>query len=64
MPHMNVLDLPVFPLMSRRHIAKGQGRGSLGVLSEDQIWETAMGVWVGWSFRMQRLLQDSSKRTK
>jgi hypothetical protein len=46
MPHMNVLDLLVFLSMSRRHIAKGRERGGLQVLSEDQIWETAMGVWV------------------
>jgi hypothetical protein len=45
MPHMNVLDLSVFPSMSRRHISKGQERGGLRVLSEDDIWETALGVW-------------------
>jgi hypothetical protein len=45
MPHMNVLDLSVFPSMSRRHIAKGRERGGLRVLSEDDIWETALGVW-------------------
>jgi hypothetical protein len=47
MPYMNVLDLLVFPSMSRRHIAKeGRERGGLRVLSQDQIWETRMGVWV------------------
>jgi hypothetical protein len=42
---MNALDLLVFPSMSRRHIAKGRERGGLGVQSEDDIWETALGVW-------------------
>jgi hypothetical protein len=47
MPHMNVLNLLVLPSMSWRHIiAKGRERGGLGVLSEHQLWETAMGVWM------------------
>ena len=40
MPHMNVLDLSVFPSMSRRHIDKSRECGGLHVLAEDQIWET------------------------
>jgi hypothetical protein len=31
--------------MSWRHISKGRERGGLRVLSEDDIWETALGVW-------------------
>ena len=45
MPHMNVLDLSVFPCMSRRHIARSRECGGLHVLDEDQIWETANHVW-------------------
>jgi hypothetical protein len=52
MPHMNVLDLLVFPPMSQRHIAKGWERGGLCVLSEGDIWETDLGF--EWSFQMQR----------
>jgi hypothetical protein len=42
MPHMNVLELSVFPSKSWRHIAKGRERGGLCVLSEDDIWETVI----------------------
>lgn len=45
MPHMNVLDLSVFPCMSRRHIQKSREVGGLKVLSEDNIWDCAKQVW-------------------
>jgi hypothetical protein len=45
MPHMNVLDLSVFPCMSRRHIDKCREVGGLKVLPEDDIWENAELVW-------------------
>ena len=45
MPHMNVLDLSVFPNMSRRHIALSRDHGGLCMLSEDDIWEGAKNVW-------------------
>jgi hypothetical protein len=62
MPHMNVLDLSVFPSMSRRHILKGRDRGGLRVLSEDDIWETALGVWTELP-NAKIALQGSSKHT-
>lgn len=45
MPHMNVLDLAVFPCMSRRHTALARERGGMKVLSEDEIWAAAKEVW-------------------
>ena len=45
MPHMNVLDLSVFPCMSRRHIEKSREFGGIKVLSEDEIWDNANKVW-------------------
>ena len=45
MPHMNVLDLSVFPCMSRRHIKRAREKGGLKVLSEDEIWKVAEEVW-------------------
>ena len=45
MPHMNVLDLSVFPAMSRRHIALARSMGGLRVLNEDEIWAAAEKVW-------------------
>ena len=45
MPHMNVLDLSVFPDMSRRHCALARASGGLCVLKEDEIWEAAEQVW-------------------
>ena len=46
MPHMNVLDLSVFPCMSRRHIqlCRENGGGSQ-VLQNDAIWENAQSTW-------------------
>jgi hypothetical protein len=45
MPHMNVLDLSVFPNMSRRHAQLARKRGGLKVLSENEIWAAAKRVW-------------------
>ena len=45
MPHMNVLDLSVFPAMSKRHTSLARGRGGLSVLKEDDIWFAANEVW-------------------
>jgi hypothetical protein len=45
MPHLNVLDLSVFPAMSRRHTALARARGGLCVLKEDEIWAAANQVW-------------------
>jgi hypothetical protein len=45
MPHMNVLDLSVFPNMSRRHIKESRKCDGLKVLSEAEIWENAKMVW-------------------
>jgi hypothetical protein len=45
MPHMNVLDLSVFPGMSRRHCNLARDRGSFNVWKEDQIWAAANDVW-------------------
>ena len=45
MPHMNVLDLAVFPAMSRRHCALARSVNGVKVLNEDQIWENALSVF-------------------
>jgi hypothetical protein len=45
MLHMNVLDLSVFPGMSRRHCNLARDRGRLNVLKEDEIWAAANDVW-------------------
>ena len=45
MPHMNVLDLSVFPCMSRRHIELCRQNGGPQVLQNDKIWENAQNVW-------------------
>ena len=45
MPHMNNLDLSVFPMMSRRHTQMARDRGGLHVLKEDEIWEATELVW-------------------
>jgi hypothetical protein len=42
---MNVLDLSVFPCMSKRHIQKSPECGDLWVLPEDEIWQNAQDVW-------------------
>ena len=45
MPHMNNLDLSVFPCMSRRHTQLAREQNRLRMLTEDQIWNTAKSVW-------------------
>ena len=45
MPHMNNLDLSVFPCMSHRHTQLAREQNGLRMLTEDQIWETAKSVW-------------------
>jgi hypothetical protein len=42
---MSVLDLSVFPAMSKRHIKAARARGGLRVLKEDDIWDVAQQVW-------------------
>ena len=43
---MNVLDLSVFPCMSKQHTLLSRDREGLKVLSEDQIWSGAEEVWI------------------
>ena len=43
MPHSNVLDLVVFPAMSKNHDSKRQYYA--GMLRQDEIWENATAVW-------------------
>ncbi len=45
MLHMNVLDLSVFPGMSRCHCSLPRDRDGLHVLKEDKIWAAANDVW-------------------
>jgi hypothetical protein len=45
MPHMNVLDLSVFPCMSKGHSDKSRKSGGLKVLSEAEIWKNAESMW-------------------
>ena len=45
MPHMNVLDLEVFPAISRRHSHLARSLHGTRVLQEDEILETAVKVW-------------------
>jgi hypothetical protein len=45
MPHMNVLDLLVFPAMSKRHSTLSRERAVLRVLKEDEIWDAAEILW-------------------
>jgi hypothetical protein len=45
MPHMNVLDLSVFPAMSKRHSTLSRERTVLRVLKEDEIWDAAEILW-------------------
>jgi hypothetical protein len=45
MPHMNVLDLSVFPNMSRRHAKLAREHHGPHMLTEDEIWTTAEKVW-------------------
>ena len=45
MPHMNVLDLAVFPAMSKRHTTMCRSQHGLRVLKPDEIWDAAVEVW-------------------
>ena len=45
MPHINVLDLAVFPCISKRHCTLARQKGGLHVLKEDEIWEASLEVW-------------------
>ena len=45
MPHLNVLDLAVFPCISKRHCSLSRQKGGLHVLSEDEIWKASLEVW-------------------
>ena len=45
MPHINVLDLAVFPAMSRRHCHLSRSLHGTKVLKEDDIWNVAVEVW-------------------
>jgi hypothetical protein len=45
MPHMNVLDLSVFPGTPRRHCNLARDCGSLHVLKEDKIGAAANDFW-------------------
>ena len=43
MPHSNVLDLYIFPAMSKNHDKERNSHSSM--LSKEQIWENAEAVW-------------------
>ena len=46
MPHANVLDLSVFPAMSKRHSRLlRQWRGKHSVATHAEIWAAAVEVW-------------------
>ena len=45
MPHINVLDLAVFPAMSRQHCHLARSLHGTRVLKEDEIWNAAVQVW-------------------
>ena len=45
MPHANVLDLSVFPAMSRRHCNLIRTTNGLRVASPDEIWKCSIDVW-------------------
>ena len=45
MPHVNVLDLVVFPAMSKRHTSMCRSQHGLRVLRSDEIWDAAVEVW-------------------
>jgi hypothetical protein len=47
MSYMNVLDLSVFPNMSRRHCSLAREQGGLHCLKENEIWEVADDLWHG-----------------
>jgi len=45
MPHINVLDLNVFPCINKRHYSVSRQQGALHVLKEDEIWDAVLEVW-------------------
>lgn len=45
MPHMNVLDLSIFPAMSRRHCHLIRSMHGVRVVRENEIWDAAKRVW-------------------
>jgi hypothetical protein len=45
MPHINVVNLSVFPCVSKRHSGKSRESGGLKVLSEAEIWKNAESGW-------------------
>jgi hypothetical protein len=45
MPHMNNLDLAVFPAMSRRHAELLRGRNGNSVADPEKVWEAAKEAW-------------------
>ena len=45
MPHINVLDLAVFPKMPRNYCELVRKRGGMRVMKEDKIWDRAERVW-------------------
>ena len=45
MPHMNNLDLAVFPSMSRRHADLLWSRNGNRMADPDKVWEAAKAVW-------------------
>ena len=49
MPHANVCDLSVFPGMSKHHTHLARGIGGLKVISEDETWDAAQGVFDGYT---------------
>lgn len=45
MPHINVLDLSIFPAMSRRHSHIVRSLHGTRIVKGDEIWESAVRVW-------------------
>ena len=44
-PYMNILDLAVFPCMSKRYSHLNRLLHGTRVLKEQEIWSTALQVW-------------------
>ena len=49
MPHANVCDLSVFPGISKHHTRLSRNIGGLKVISEDETWDAAKGVFEEYS---------------
>ena len=45
MPHINKIDLAVFPSMSQRHVDLLWLRNGNGMADPDKVWEAAKEVW-------------------